>query len=38
MDWGKALETTEEHENTLVDTWKDELNNLLIFVSAGHRA
>ena len=27
-----ALETTEAHDKHTIDTWKDELNNLLIFV------
>ncbi|PSS37238.1 hypothetical protein PHLCEN_2v927 [Hermanssonia centrifuga] len=31
--WGKLLEEMESYDKKIVDTWRDELNNLLIFVA-----
>lgn len=30
--WKKCLEIMDAHDKGMLDSWKDELNNLLIFV------
>lgn len=32
-EWGTLLTELEKHDKDLTEGWKDELNNLLIFVS-----
>lgn len=32
--WQRCLQTMTEHDNHLIDGWKEELSNMLIFVSA----